>query len=44
VRLRRWLRAKYKTRRRREGAYHAPELYERFGLVRLANVAAARRV
>lgn len=43
VRLRRWLRAKYKTRRKRAGAYHDPELYERFGLVRLANVAAARR-
>ncbi|SER55506.1 group II intron maturase-specific domain-containing protein [Sphingobium sp. YR768] len=24
VRLRQWLRAKYKTRRRREGAYHTP--------------------
>lgn len=43
VRLRRWLRAKYKTRRKREGAYHTPELYERFGLVRLADLAAARR-
>ena len=42
VRLRRWLRAKHKTRRKRGGAYHDPELYERFGLVRLANVAAAR--
>ena len=43
VRLRRWLRAKHKTRRKRAGAYHDPELYERFGLVRLANLAAARR-
>jgi hypothetical protein len=43
VRLRRWLRAKHKTRRKREGAYHDPELYERFGLVRLADLAAARR-
>lgn len=43
VRLRRWLRAKHKTIRKREAAYHDPELYERFGLVRLANVAAARR-
>lgn len=43
VRLRRWLRAKYKTRGKREGAYHTPELYERFGLVRLADLAAARR-
>ncbi|WP_313808710.1 group II intron maturase-specific domain-containing protein [Sphingobium sp.] len=43
VRLRRWLRAKHKNRRKREGAYHTPELYERFGLVRLADLAAARR-
>jgi hypothetical protein len=43
VRLRRWLRAKHKNRRKREGAYHDPELYERFGLVRLADLAAARR-
>lgn len=43
VRLRRWLRAKHKTRRKRAGAYHTPELYERFGLVRLADLAAARR-
>jgi RNA-directed DNA polymerase len=41
MRLRRWLRAKYKTRGKREGAYHAPELYERFALVRLADLAAA---
>ena len=38
VRLRRWLRAKYKTRRRRAGAYPTPELHERFGLVRLAHL------
>jgi RNA-directed DNA polymerase len=42
VRLRRWLRTKYKTKGRRAGAYHTPELYERFGLVRLADLAAAR--
>ncbi|WP_211151874.1 MULTISPECIES: hypothetical protein [Novosphingobium] len=43
VLLRRWLRGKHKTRRKREGAYHDPELHECFGLVRLASLAAARR-